>query len=1110
MRWTGILLAILPLLAQGRSGEAPLRLTLGPALSATRIAFSHAGEIWDVPRGGGEARRLVTGLGRCRGPLYSPDGRLLAFTGVYDGNQDVYVVPADGGEPRRLTYHPGPDEALGWTPDGKAILFRSSRAASRDLEQLFTVPVTGGHPTRLPLPSGQEGAFSPDGKRLAYTPFGQWQPGWKHYQGGQTSRIWLAELSDSKVTPVPRENSNDRNPMWVGDTLYFLSDRSGPVTLHAWDLKSPAVRTVVPNKEGFDITSASAGPGGIVYHQLGTLKLYEFATGQSRTVPVHLAADLPELRPRFTKVDPRQVLHASLSPSGKRVLVEARGEVLSVPVEKGEARNLTSSPGVADRDPAWSPDGKWVAWFSDAPGEYALHLRAPDGLGPVRSISLGQPPSYFYAPRWSPDSKHLAYTDKRMNLWVMDVEKGTAVKVDSDLFDTPLSNLDPAWSPDSRWIVYTKQLPNHLHGVFVANLEDRKPRAITDGRSDATCGRFDRSGKYLYFLAGTDAGLSPGWLDMTGMGHPTSSNVYAAVLRKDLPSPLAPESDEEAAKAEEKKDPKADSKPEAKAKAEGKSAEPLRIDFEGLDQRIVALPVKRANHVFLEAGAEGIVYVGTAPLVLSDQDGVEANGPIPQEVARLDLKARKAERFLDGLEGGGGNYGGKITFQVSADGSKVLYAQGGRWFVVPGDKAVKPGDGALKLEGVDLWVDPRAEWRQMYREVWRIERDFLYDPGFHGVDLARLEKLYEPFLEGLGSRQELNILFEEMTGHLALGHTFVGGGDVPRQAPVGVGLLGADYRVVDGRYQFARILQGENWNPDLVAPLTQPGLNVREGEFLLAVNGRELLGTDDVYRLFQGTAGKQVVLTVGPKADGSGSRTITVVTTPSEANLRLRAWMEANRRRVDEATGGRVAYVYIPDTASEGFTNFNRYFFSQVDRQAVILDERFNHGGNIADYIVDLLKRTPQMVNVSREGREVVEPTQAIFGPKVMIINQMSGSGGDALPWLFKKAALGPLIGTRTWGGLVGIGGYPSLLDGGGVTAPRWGLHGTRGEWEVENRGIAPDIAVEQDPALMRDGRDPQLERAIQVVLELLAKTPAPTFIRPPFPVYPPVVPAHP
>ncbi len=1075
------------------SSHLPL-LTQTPSLSRTHIAFTFAGEIWTVPREGGEARRLVSGLGMAMGPVFSPAGTQLAFTATVDGNTDVYVVPVVGGQPRRLTYHPAPDVALGWSPDGTRILFSSMRSTPRDVPQLFTVPAIGGQPTPLPLPSGNDAVFSPDGSHLAYSPFDQWQPAWKKYRGGQTARIWIANLADSKVTQIPRTNSNDRSPMWVGDSVYFLSDREGPTTLYACDLKTQAVRKCIPNDRGFDIASASAGPGAIVYHQFGSLRLYDLASGTTRKVNVTIGADFPMTRPHMEKVEPSQVLHAALSPSGKRALFEVRGDLLSVPAEKGDARNLTQSPGVADRDPAFSPDGKWVAWFSDESGEYAMHLRAPDGLGPVKKVNLGSPGSFFYSPRWSPDSRKVAYTDKRMNLWVVDIDHPKPIKVDQDLYDTPLQNLDPAWSSDSRWVAYTKQLPNHLHGAFLYNLEDRKIRQVSDGRSDVRSPRFDRDGKHLFFIASTNNGLANGWLDMSSQGRPVAGNVYAMVLRKDLPSPVVPESDEETAKTDSPKEAKPDDKEKDK-----KAMEPVRIDFEGLDQRIVALPFARANYSELDMGPEGVLLAQSVPVALADEEALEMEGLLPVTLTRLDLKTRKTEKLADGIDGG--------SLTCSADGTKMLFSIGKKWAIAPTDKPVKSGEGAVKLEGADLWVDPQAEWNQMYREAWRIERDFLYDPNAHGLDLKKAEKLYAAFLPGLAHRSDLNTLLAEMTGHLSLGHTFIRGGTMPRQTPVSVGLLGADFRVVDGRFQVARILPGENWNPKLQAPLTQPGVNVKEGDFILAVNGQDIRTDREFYAAFLGTAGKQTVLTVADKADGTTSRSVTVVPVENEEALRLRSWMEANRRRVDEATGGKVAYVYIPDTAEGGFANFNRYFYSQVGRQAVILDERFNHGGNIADFIVDQLKKTPQMINLSREGEEVVEPAQAIFGPKVMIINQMSGSGGDALPWLYKKAGIGPLVGTRTWGGLVGIGGYPPLMDGGRITAPRWALYGTKGEWEVENIGIAPDIEVEQNPALMRQGQDPQLEKAIQVVMDLLAKQPLATFKRAPIPDYKPVLP---
>ena len=1103
--------------AAGDPVTHPPLLLQHPSLSATSVVFDYAGEIWKVPRSGGRAERLVTGQGQLSGPIFSPDGTRVAYTGRYDGNTDVYVVAAHSGEPRRLTWHPGADVALAWTPDGKSILFRSPAKTARDLDQLYLVPAGGGPERELPLPSGESGSFSPDAARLAYAPFLQWEPAWKRYRGGQTARLWIADLATSHTTAVPRDNSNDRNPMWVGDTLYFLSDRDGPTTLYAYDTKSGAVTRRIDNAHGFDMASAGAGPGGIVIDAFGQLEIFDTATGAVHALSVTIDSDLPQLRPHYEPVKPEMITTAMLTASGKRVILAAHGDIFSAPSEKGEIRNLTHSPGVADRDPAPSPDGKSIAWFSDESGEYALHIGPAEGSDAVRKIGLGQPPSFFYQPRWSPDSRKIVFHDKRLNLWIVDVADGQVRKIATDRFDNPAFAFDPAWSADSRWIVYLTQLPNHLHAASVYSLETGRSTQLTSGESDVGAPRFDRGGKYLYFTASTSVGRGAGWLDMSSLGRAIDGAVYVMVLRKDTPSPVAPESDEENAADAAPPGPatatkKTAAKPADAASAAATPAEvasgakantpPVRvtIDFEDLDQRILALPIPRANFAGLEVGKEGIVYTLTAPAALSDDDLLDAGEEgSPATLFRFDLKDRKNTQLVDGVKPG--------SFSISADGGKMLFGSKTGWKVSAADAPVKSGMGDIKLDKMTVWVDPPAEWRQMFDETWRIERDFFYDPKLHGLPLERAKALYARYLPGIAARQDLNTLLEEMTGQIEVGHMFVRGGMLPQQRKAMVGLLGADYEIVDGHWRIARILRGENWNPKLVAPLSQPGVAVRAGDFLLAVDGRPVTADEPIDRFLDGTAGTQVLLRVGPHADGSGAHDVTVIPVASETQLRLRDWMEANRRKVDALSSGRLAYVYLPDTQSGGFANFNRYYYAQVGKQGVILDERFNHGGDIPDSIIDELKRTPQMLYASREGETDTEPAQAIFGPKVMIINEMSGSGGDALPWLFQKNSIGPLVGERTWGGLVGIGGYPALLDGGTVQAPRWAFYGTRGQWEVENIGIAPDVEVRQDPELVRQGHDPQLERAVAEALALLAKHPPQKFPVPAYPDKHPVLP---
>jgi tricorn protease len=1088
--------------------DAPL-LAHSPTLSRTQIVFVYGGYLWSVPREGGEARQLTTG-GHEALPVFSPDGNWLAFTGQYDGNIDAFVMPAEGGEPRRLTWHPDPDVAVGWTPDSKRVLFRSPREAYADLDRLYTVPVEGGWPEVLPMWRAENAWFSPDGSRIAYVPNIKWQTSWKRYKGGQTTPIYIVQLSDLKLEKIPRENSNDSHPVWFGDTVYFLSDRSGAVTLFAYDTKAKTVKQVVDNR-ALDMKDLSAGPDALVYEQFGGLYLFDPKNAKSTKVAIHVSGDLPATRPHYEKVGDK-IQGGEISPTGVRAVFEARGEILTVPAEKGDVRNLTRTTGIAERDPAWSPDGKSIAFFSDESGEYSLHLIDQSGLGTVKKIGLGDPPSFFYGPTWSPDSKKIAFTDKRMNFWYVDLDKGAPVKVDTDRFEDPSVTLAVAWSPDSKWLTYSKFLENHLRGIFVYSLETGKASQITDGLGDARYPVFDKGGKELFFAASTDVGLSSGWLDLSSYQHPVLRSVYAAVLKKGEKSPVEPQSDEEkgpdAKKDETKSDDKnkdKDKKDADKSKAEqGKEGEKgkddkgkegdkkeeavkVTIDLDGIGQRIVTLPIKPANYIQLEAGKAGTLFVAE----IADVPRFE-QGPPAGSVSKFDLTTRKTEPFVSGV----------TAFTVSANGEKALYKQGQGWFIAATGAAPKPGEGALKLDGMEVYLDPRVEWNQMYHEVWRIQRDFLYDPGHHGLDLTAAEKKYAPYLKGIGGRADLNYLFDEMLGEITIGHMFIFGGDVPKAPEVKGGLLGADYKIANSRYRFARVFNGENWNPDLRAPLTQPGVDVKAGDYLLEVNGVDVRPPADVSKFLENTADQQVRIKVGPNADGKDAREVTVVPVASEFALRNRAWEEDSRRKVDELSSGKIAYVHVPDTNVGGYLNFNRFYFGQVGKQAAIIDERYNHGGQVADYIIDELERPLRNCAITREGEKFCSPLAQIYGPKTMIINEMSGSGGDALPWMFKQDKVGPVVGTRTWGGLVGIWNYPSLLDGGFVTAPRGAIYGLHGDWEVENRGITPDVEVENDPASVAAGHDAQLEKAVQVTLDALKKNPVVIPDHPPYPNY--------
>jgi tricorn protease len=1098
-------------------GNPPLLLRR-PAVSKTQIVFNHGDNLWIVSRDGGDARRLTSGTGTENYPAFSPDGDWIAFTGEYDGNPDVYIVSASGGVPRRLTYHPGVDEVVGWTPDGKSVLFLSARSSSyRFNARLFAIAVDGSFPTEYPLPIVDAASFSPDGSHVAYVPHGQWQRAWKRYRGGQTTPIWIADLKNSAVEKVPRENSNDFNPMWIGDTVYFLSDRNGPVSLFAYDTKTKQVSEVIRN-DGLDFKSASTGPGAIILEQFGALKLYDLNTRETKTVNVRVEGDFPQVRPHFVKVEAKRIHNFAISPTGARAVMEAWGEIFTIPSDKGDIRNLTRTPAVAERDPAWSPDGKSVAYFSDASGEYNLEIREQSGLGEVKKINLGNPPSFFYSPVWSPDSKKIVYSDKRLNLWYVDVEKGAPVKVDTDYYEGPQFNQN--WSPDNKWIVYTKQLPNHFHAVYVYSLEQGKAFQVTDGMSDALYAAFDKNGKYLYFTASTDLGPAAVGFDMSSNNRRITRSVYVIVLAKDQASPLAPESDEEKGKDEKKDEKEKEPAKDAKNKSEEskdkdkdkekssdsdkdkdkekdkKKEQPVvvKIDFDGISQRILALPIPAKNYVNLLPGKSGVLFISEGPVVITE----ELQENVPQTLYKWDAEKRKFDKFLDEVN----------DYTVSFDGAKILYRKGEQWAMAGTDEPPnpsappKPGFGPLKLDTMEVYVEPREMWRQIYKETWRIERDFFYDPHYHGLDLNKVSKKYEPYLDGITSRSELTYLFEECLGEMTVGHMFVGGGEHPQPKKVKGGLLGADYAQENGRYRITKVYNGENWNPGLQAPLTQPGVNVKAGDYILAVNGREVHASDNIYSFFEETAGKQVALKVGPAADGKGSRDVTVVPVENEENLRRFDWIEGNRRKVDQMTAGRVGYVYLPNTAGAGYDNFNRYYFAQVGKEAVIIDERNNEGGQLADWVVDFLNRPMKSRVATREGADWSSPSESIYGPKVMIINEEAGSGGDALPWYFRKAHTGPLVGKNTWGGLIGIGGYPELIDGGRVTAPRWALYGLNGDWEVENRGIAPDYDVDYDPAAVRQGHDPQLEKAVDVILQLMKEHPTPEYKRPPYPNY--------
>ena len=1100
-----VLTALCALTALSASAQTTPLLLRNPSLSRDKIAFVYADDIWTVPRDGGDAERLTSVAAVNAGPYYSPDGSQIAYSTYENGVTEVYVISADGGVPRRLTWDPSGNEAVGWTPDGKDVLFASFRVSYSDFPRLFTVHADGtGSPTVLPLPTAVYGNISPDGRTIAYVPVMQWEQAWKHYRGGQTTPVWLVNLKSLDLVKVPRDsNSNDSYPVWEGRTVYFLSDRNGPVSLFSYDTETKQVTQVLDN-HGYDLKTLAAGPGALVYEQFGSLHLYDLASHQEHAVNIAVHGDLPSLVPHLANIPARELQSIGISPTGERLVVEAHGDIFTIPAEKGDTRNLTKTPGVAEREPAWSPDGKSIAYFSDASGEYQLFIRDQEGMQPPKVIDLGPDPSYFYNISWSPDSKYIAYADKHLHLFYVDVTTAGArpVKIDTGLRGTFGNSYEISWSPDSQWIAYTRDLENQLHAIFFYSLASHTSTQVTDGMSNVEHPAFDPNGKYLYFTASTNNGPSDAGIDLSSLDRAESSSVYVIVLAKDGASPIPPESDDEnAKKPDDKSAPDKDQdksaaqsgeKPAASdketAKKEPEKPKPTVIDLAGIGNRILALPIPARNYIDLQVGKTGVLYLDEgSPFGRSST----FSGPPIRSLWRFTLEKRKTEEVLTDLD----------SVHVSFNGEKIFYAHGG-WFIASASD-LKPGGGGagkpVNNHGMFAVIDPRADYAQMYRETWRIERDFFYDPHLHGLDLAKIEAKYQPYVAGLASRDEFTYLCNEMLGEIEVGHMFVRGPRTPSDAPR-PGLLGADYTAENGRYRFAKIYNGQNWTPSLTAPLTVPGVNVNVGDYLLAVNGRELHASDNLYSFFDGTAGKQTVIRVGTKPDGSDGRDVTVIPTESEHGLRNIDWIESNRRLVDKLSDGKIAYIYMPNTGGAGYDNFNRYFYSQVDKQGVVLDERYNEGGLIADYIVNVLGQKILSGAIERDGEPVHDPEGAIFGPKAMIINQSAGSGGDAMPWYFRKAGLGTLVGTRTWGGLIGIGGYPTLIDGGSVTAPRYAIYGLHGAWEVEGHGIAPDVEVEELPKDVAAGHDLQLEKAVQIVMDQLKEHPV---VMPPIPPYP-------
>ena len=1084
------------LTAAGASAQIDARLLRYPDVSASQIAFVYAGDVWLVAKEGGTAQRLSTPAGEEAFPRFSPDGKALAFSGNYDGNTDLYVVPVAGGLPTRLTHHPAADRMLEWYPDGQSLLFASGMTSGKDrFNQLWKVARAGGLPERLPVPYGEFGTITPDGAKLAYMPITRDFRTWKRYRGGWTPEIWLFDLASLDARNLTANLANDAHPMFHGKTMYFLSDRDEAMRHNLWamDLASGASRQVTKFVE-HDVRFPSIGPSDIVFENAGRLWRLELPGEKLVEVKVQVVTDRATLKAQVENVA-KLVTHPTVSPSAKRVVVEARGELFSLPAEHGPVLNLTRTSGAAERYPAISPDGKQLAYFSDRTGEYELTIRPADGSGEERTVTkMG--PGFRYHIFWSPDGTRVAFADQAMSINVADVATGAVKSVDKGLymFQGNLEGFRASWSADSRWLAFARAVENQNSVVFLYDTKAGTLHPATAEFYSALAPVFDPEGNYLYCL--TNRTFEPSYSDLDNSWvYANTTNVAAIPLRRDVASPLAPRTDvegEDKKKDEEKgKDEKAgdDKKADKDKNAKDEKAEkkeppkPVVIDLEGLEQRLVVLPPQAGNY----DGAYLVAVKGKVVFRRLPRTGLPDGEKSP--LAYWDLEEREEKTVVGDVDG----------FLLSGDGKKALVWKKQDAAIVdlkPDQKMEKK----LALGSLEATIDPVAEWRQLFNEAWRLERDYFYDPNMHGVDWAAMKERYGALLDDAVTRWDVNFVIGELIAELNSSHTYRGGGDAEPPLERAVGLLGCDFTLEQGAYRIAKIYRGAPWDSEARSPLDQPGVNVKEGEFLLAVNRVPIDVTRDPWAAFQGLAGKTVMLTVSATPSLAGAREVLVDTLEDDYRLRNLAWINANRERVEKATDGRVGYIYVPDTGVNGQTELVRQFAGQFMKDGLIVDERFNSGGQIPDRFVELLNRPLYTYWGVRDGRDWQWPPVAHAGPKVMLINGWSGSGGDCFPLYFKQAGVGPLIGTRTWGGLIGMSGVPPLIDGGRVTVPTFGIYSLDGKWIVEGHGVEPDIEVVDDPGLMAKGGDPQLERAIDEVMKSLAANP---LKRPAKPAYP-------
>jgi len=927
-----------------------------PTISDTEIVFVYANDLWKTTINGGDAIRLTSNEGYESLPHFSTDGKHIAFTAQYDGNTDVYVIPASGGEPKRLTWHPGGDFVQGWTPDGK-VLFRSGRESRpTQTNKFYSVSIEGGLPTAIDIPRAAFGEISPDGKHIAYVPITFWDPEWRNYRGGQAMPIWIVDMETKDLIRTPQPTKERHlDPVWFQNKVYYLSERDYASNIWSFDPVTKEEKQLSFHKQ-FDVKSIDAGNTTIVYEQGGYLHLLNPTDGTTKQLTITVKGDMNFARPRWENISSSALLNPNISPTGKRAIFEHRGEIFTVPKEKGSWKNISNSPGTAERYPIWSPKGDKVAWFSDARGNYELVVAHQDGSNP-RTYALPNP-TFYFQPDWSPTGTHIAYSDTDYNIWSIDLGTGKVEKVASDNYAHPNRTMNPVWSPDGQWIAYPKQLKSHFKAIFAYNITTKKTIQLTDGMADAISPVWDESGKYLYFLASTNYGLQSGWLDMSSFDPQISRSLYAIVLSKTDSAPNLPKTDDETS---EVSNTNASAKKNTKDKEnQSNTAITVRIDTEGIAQRIVPLKLEARNYVGLTKASKKSVLVQER---IANQDGLT--------VHLYDVEKSKAEPFASGVS----------QLITTADRKQVLLRKNGSWSINASKGKPKNGDGQLKMD-LKIKVDPKAEYHQIFREGWRYMRDFLYVNNTHGAPWNDIYAWYAPWIDHVRHRTDLNYVVDIMSGEISIGHSYVSGGDFPDIDRVPVGLLGCDLVAENGAYKIAKLYSGEQWNPTLEAPLTLPGLNIKQGDYILAINGQALNSTINPYSLLEQRAERETTLLINSTPTPNGAREVLVKPIRNENGLRTYAWIEANRKKVDKISNGKLAYVYVPNTGGRGFESFNRYYFSQQDKKGVIVDERNNGGGAAADYMIDIMSRElfGYFNSKSHDNRPWTTPIAGIWG----------------------------------------------------------------------------------------------------------------------------------